>query len=260
MREYFAGIWAARYFWMHLAAADLRSRWRRSFFGLLWCILQPVGLTLILAFVLSRLFHTDIRSYAPYIISGSLVWEFIMAVSVGGSLSFVQADAYIKYFRHPLAIYSLRTVIANLAVLGIASTSMYVWAAIVRPELVGITWISALSIYPLVALIAWPMSTLLAYAGSRFRDLPNVLVLVMQAFWFISPVYFEASMFRRGGLNKLVDYNPLYHLLQIVRAPLLEGKWPSATDYEFCLGTALFFTCCAWLVGRKVERKIIFYL
>jgi lipopolysaccharide transport system permease protein len=67
-------------------------------------------------------------------------------------------------------------------------------------------------------------------------------------------------MFRRGGLNKLVDYNPIYHLLQIVRAPLLEGKWPSATDYAFCFGTALFFACCAWLVGRKVERKIIFYL
>ena len=260
MREYFGGIWAARYFWIHLAASDLRSRWRKSFFGFLWCILQPLGVTVILAVVLGKLFHTDIRTYAPYIISGMLVWDFLMAVSVGGSLSFVQADAYIKYFRHPLAIYSLRTVVANLVVLAIASVSMYAWAALVRPDLISIRWLSALSIYPLVALVAWPMSTLLAYAGSRFRDLPNVLTLLMQAIWFVSPVYFEVSMFRHGGLDKLVDYNPLYHLLQIVRAPLLEGKWPSAVDYEFCLGTVLFFTCCAWLVGRKVEKKIIFYL
>jgi lipopolysaccharide transport system permease protein len=245
---------------MHLVAADLRARWRRSFFGLLWSILQPLGTVLILAFVLSRLFHTDIRTYAPYILSGSLVWEFIMAVSVGGSLSFVQADAYIRHFRHPLAIYSLRTVLANLAVLLLASLAMFVWAAVVHWDRLGLVWISALSLYPILLLIAWPLATLLAYVGSRFRDLPNVLTLIMQSVWFISPVYFEAGMFRRGGLDLLVDYNPVYHLLQIERAPLLEGKWPTATDYGFSLGMAFFLICCAWLVGVRTERKVIFYL
>ena len=127
MREHFAGIWAARYFWMHLAMADLRARWRRSFFGVLWSMLQPLGTALLLAIVLARLLQQDIRSYAPYVISGMIVWDFVMAVSTGGALSFVQADAYIKHFRHPLAIYSLRTVIANLTVLGLASVLMFVW-------------------------------------------------------------------------------------------------------------------------------------
>jgi lipopolysaccharide transport system permease protein len=260
MRQYFAGIWAARYFWMHLAQSDLRSRWRRSFFGVLWSILQPLGTALLLALVLAKLFQTDIRSYAPFIISGMVVWDFIMAVSTGGSLSFVQADAYIKHYRHPLAIYSLRTIVANLLVLVLASLPMFVWAAIARPERFGVTWISALSIYPILLLIFWPLITLLAYAGSRFRDLPNVMMLLLQAVWFVSPVYFETAMFRRAGLNALVDYNPIYHLLQLVRAPLLEGKWPSAKDYEFCAGTAIFFASLAWLVGRKVEKTVIFYL
>jgi lipopolysaccharide transport system permease protein len=260
MREYFAGVWAARYFWMHLAQSDLRSRWRRSFFGVLWSILQPLGTALLLAVVLAKLFQTDIRSYAPFIISGMVVWDFIMAVSTGGSLSFVQADAYIKHYRHPLAIYTLRTVVANLLVLVLASLPMFVWAAIARPKGFGVTWISALSLYPALLLIFWPLITVLAYAGSRFRDLPNVMMLLLQAVWFVSPVYFETAMFRRAGLNALVDYNPIYHLLQLVRAPLLEGKWPSAKDYGFCAGTAIFFAGLAWLVGRKVERTVIFYL
>jgi lipopolysaccharide transport system permease protein len=120
--------------------------------------------------------------------------------------------------------------------------------------------VSALSIYVLLALIAWPLVTLLAYIGSRVRDLPNVMTLILQACWFVSPIFFEADMFRRAGLGALVDDNPVYHLLQIVRAPLLEGRWPTATNYSFCLGTALFFAVCAWLVGRKAERRVIFYL
>jgi lipopolysaccharide transport system permease protein len=214
----------------------------------------------LLAVVLAKLFQTDIRTYAPFIISGMIVWDFIMAVSTGGALSFVQADAYIKHYRHPLAIYSLRTALANLAVLMLASLPMFIWTAIAKPEHFGIQWIAALSIYPVLLLIFWPLVTLLAYAGSRFRDLPNVMMLVLQAMWFVSPVYFETGMFRRAGLNFLVDNNPVYHLLQLVRAPLLEGKWPSAKDYEFCAGMMILFASLAWAVGRKAEKRVIFYL
>jgi lipopolysaccharide transport system permease protein len=260
MGDYFEGIWDARYFWMHLALSDLRSRWRRSFFGILWSILQPLGTALLLAAVLARLFGMNLRSYAPFIISGMIVWDFVISVSTGGSLSFVQADAYIKQTAHPLAIYSLRTALANMVVLMLASLPMFVWAAIVRPDLLGVRWIAALSIYPVLLLVFWPLITLLSYLGSRFRDLPNVMMLILQAVWFVSPVYFETAMFRKAGLNALVDYNPVFHLLQLIRAPLLDGRWPSVVDYGFCGGMALLFTALAWLVGRKAEKNTIFYL
>ena len=100
----------------------------------------------------------------------------------------------------------------------------------------------------------------MAYVGARFRDLVPALALVMQALWFVSPVYFEVKMFRDGGLDKLIDYNPIYHLLQIIRAPLLQGEWPTVENYSFCFATAsLFFILAAWL-GSKAERRVIFYL
>jgi lipopolysaccharide transport system permease protein len=260
MRDYFAGIWAARYFWTHLALSDLRSRWRRSYFGVLWSILQPLGFALLLSTVLARLFHANIRTYAPYVFSGMIVWDFFTTAVTGGSLTFVQADAYIKNYRHPLAIYSLRTVLANLAVLALASIPMAIWAALAQPERLGIAWVSVLTLFPVLLAIAWPAVTLLGYIGSRFRDLPNFMTLAMQAAWFVSPVYFEPEMFRRAGLHLLVDANPLFHVLQIVRAPLLDGRWPTARNYLVCFALAAGLTLCAWLVGRRAERRVIFYL
>lgn len=257
---YFSRIWAARYFWVHLALADLRSRWRRSFFGVVWSIMQPLGLTLLLTLVFSQLFNTSIVTYAPYILSGIIVWEYISANTVAGALSFVQADAYIKQCNHPLAIYTLRNVLGSAIVLLLASLSLYAWAAVVLPQNIGWCWLASLTLFPILGLIAWPVSTLLAYASTRFRDIPHALGLVMQSLWFISPVYFEAKMFRNGGLDALVDYNPVYHVLQLIRAPLLEGQWPSIENYLFSLGTAAGFAALAVLVGASVERKVIFYL
>lgn len=260
MSNYFQRVWAARYFFTHLALSDLRSKWRRSFFGILWSIIQPLGMTALISIVFSKMFHTEIREYAPYILSGIVIWDFVMATAIGGSLAFVQADAYIKQYRHPLVIYTLRTTLTNLMVLLLASISLVVWVLIVMPQNFGWTWLAVLSIYPIVGLMLWPLSTILAYIAVRFRDLPHALGLIFQAMWFVSPIYFEDKIFRNGELNALVDYNPIYHLLQLIRAPLLHGKWPTLENYVYCLGTILVFSFLAWIVGRRSEERVIFYL
>jgi lipopolysaccharide transport system permease protein len=260
MTGYLSGIWNARYFWTHLSLSDVRARWRRSFFGAFWAVLQPLGMTLLVSLVFSKLFNTDLASYAPYILSGMVVWEFITSTAVGGSLAFVQADAYIKQCNHPLAIYTLRAMLSNLIVLMMASVSLIAWVLAAMPEHLGWSWLAALLIFPIVALIAWPLATLLAYIAARFRDLPHALGLAFQALWFVSPVYFEAKLFRGGGLDGLVDYNPIYHLLEIARAPLLRGEWPTAENFIYCLALIAVLLLLAWLVGRKAEKKVIFYL
>ncbi len=260
MAKYFSDIWAARYFWWHLAMSDLRARWRRSFFGILWSIIQPLGLTLLLSFVFSRIFSADIGAYAPYILSGLITWEYVTSTIQGGSLAFVQADAYIKQNRHPLAIYTLRNAVSGLVVLCVASTSLFAWVLIAMPQNLSWSWFAVPTILPLLMAMAWPGATIMAYIATRFRDIPYALGLIFQAMWFVSPIYFEESTFRGGDLHFLVDYNPIYHLLQIVRAPLLHGEWPEPTNYAWAIGTALVLSVIAGLVGTKSERRVIFYL
>ncbi|MDD2325501.1 MAG: ABC transporter permease [Alphaproteobacteria bacterium] len=260
MNTYAVNIWASRYFWWHLAMADLRSRWRRSFLGMSWSMIQPLGLTVILAIVFSKMFHTDITSYAPYIFSGVIFWEFVVSTLTSGSLSFVQAEPYIKQCRNPLAIYPLRIILSSLVILMLASVPLLIWTLVVMPHNFGWSWLAILTLYPIAGLLAWPLAAIMAYIGTRFRDLPHALGLILQVLWFVSPVYFEEQMFRRGGLGILIDYNPVYHLLQIMRAPLLQGTWPTLTNYLFAFASIFLFGLIAILIGRRSEKKVIFYL
>ena len=260
MTPYVLGIYKSRYFWTHLAFSDLRSKWRRSFLGVAWSVVQPLGMTMLLAVVFGKIFHQNIVELAPYILSGMIAWDFFMATLIGGSLSFVQADAYIKQYRHPLAIYTLRTTLTNLMVWMMASLSLIGWVLIVKPQSFGWCWLAAPLVFPLAAFMAWPLATCLAYVAARFRDLPHALGLILQAMYFISPIYFEAKLFRDGGLGALVDYNPIYHLLEIVRAPLLRGEWPTTANFAMCVIAGVIFSALAILIGRSAERKVIFYL
>lgn len=260
MQNYLWHIWRVRHFWWHLSQSDLRARFRRSFFGIFWAIIQPFGLMVLISLVFSRMFNQSIYDYAPYILSGIIIWECITSVVIGGSLAFVQADAYIKQTKHPLAIYTLRNSVTSLAILMIASVTLFGWVIIALPQNIGICWLAVLTIIPILLLITWPLATLMAYIGVRFRDLPNALALILQAAWFVSPIYFRDSLFREGGLQGLVDYNPIYHILQIVRAPMLYGEWPTFDNYAWCLLTALVLFTVAAVMGRRMEPKVIFYL
>ena len=217
-------------------------------------------MTILLAIVFGRIFKVEIKDYAPYILSGMIIWDFVTTTATGGALAFVQADAYIKQCRHPLAIYTLRTVFTNVMVLCLAGLGLVIWVLVAMPQNFGWSWLAALTIIPILTLIAWPLTTFLAYIATRFRDLPHALGLILQAMWFVSPIYFEANLFRSGELHWLIDYNPIYHLLQIVRAPLLQGDWPTSQNYIFCGATIVILTVLAILIGSRAERKVIFYL
>jgi lipopolysaccharide transport system permease protein len=260
MSAYFAGIYRSRYFWTHLALADLRSKWRRSFLGMAWSVIQPLAMTSILALVFGRIFHQDILSVTPYILSGMLSWDFVTATLTGGAMSFVQADAYIKQYRHPLAIYTLRTTLTNLIVFMTASLGLFAWVLLANRGVFGWCWLAAPLIFPLAMLMAWPLATCLAYLGARFRDLPHAISLILTPMYFVSPIYFDAKVLRAAGLHGLVDYNPIYHLLEILRAPLLLGNWPTAINFGVCGLTILLLVAAAILMGRSAERNVIFYL
>jgi lipopolysaccharide transport system permease protein len=217
-------------------------------------------MTLLIALVFGRIFHVEIGTYAPYILSGIVVWDFFVGTCVNGSLAFVQADAYIKQCRHPLAIYTLRASLSNLIVMACACVALVAWVLVAMPGNFGWSWIAALSVFPIVGLLGWALATSLAYVSVRFRDVPFALNLLLQAVWFVSPVYFEAKVFRDSNLRALIDYNPIYHLLQLVRAPLLDGQWPTPANFGFSLGSLAVAALVAWLIGSRAESRVIFYL
>ena len=258
--SYLAAIWRSRYFWLNLVGADLRARWRRSTLGIFWTLLQPIGFALLLTFVLGRILGVGFGDYLPSVLSGLLVWDLITASITGGAVAFLQADAYIRQHRQPLAIYTLRASLGPLAHMATASPVLLGAALLTLPQNFGWSWLALPLIFPLALLTVWPLATLVAFPTVRFRDIAHGLGLLLQAAWFLSPIYFLPDFFRQGGLDWLVDCNPLYHLLQIVRAPLLLGQWPTVTNLAVCGLTIVVLWALAALVVWRSEDRVIRYL
>ncbi len=260
MISYLLKIYNSRYFWWHLAMADIRAKYRRSYLGILWSIIQPLAMTCLLSFVMAHIFKIEMKTYAPYIFSGMIFWEFFCMCATCGCMSITNAAGYILQFRHPMVIYPLRITITAFINMVFGMVGLFVWCIIVFPGNFGFCWLSIIPALIIFLAIGWMYSILTGFFGIRFHDLAPLLALVMQALWFASPIYFPVETFKIPELRPLLIYNPIYHLLELIRTPLLSGTWPAAVNWGWGSGTFLIFFIFAFLTTRKLEKSTIYYL
>jgi lipopolysaccharide transport system permease protein len=258
--RYLMDIWSCRYFWLHLSRAELRARFRRSVLGILWALLQPLLMTLLLSFIFGSVFQIPMGDFAPFVFSGILVWEFICNCVNLGCASFIAAGPYICQRKLPLAIYPLKSVLTACVLFLVGMIGLFLWILLTKPGNLGWPLLSFLVSFPLLFLVGAPLAVVVAFINVKFRDFQFLVVLLLQALYFVSPVFLEPKMFRNAHIAYLLEYNPVYHILNLVRAPLLSGTFPGGIDYLFTLGTIGVILLVAGAKIAKEEASLIFYL
>lgn len=261
IKDYFSRIFKARYFLLHLVKWDIKYKFRRSFLGIIWTIVQPLMLTVIIALVFGFVFHQPMKTYAPYILSGLLVWDVINGAVITNSYSFMQGESYIRQYAHPIALYPLRAAMVGITTFVIACLALFIWILVIYPE----NLLVAITALPLAAflyfILAWSISIISSHIHIRYRDYPYVMALIMQALWYFSPVFFQESMFTSNEvLHRLFLLNPITHALFLIRKPFLEGCFANVMSYIYVICVAIIFFVIAWYVNKKCEKRVIYYL
>jgi len=261
LRNYLNKLYDARYFWMHLARIELKNKFRRSKLGILWIFVSPLCLTAIMSVVFATAFHVDIASYAPYILSGILCWEVFSGGFIGGSYGFISNDAYIRQFNHPVTIYTLKSAIVITISFLISLIALAVWILFLSPFhllLAVFTLPTTLLVY---FILAWSGATIAAFTCTKYRDYPQMAPLILQTLWYVSPVFFQKEMFDNSEiLSAWFHLNPITHVLQLIRAPFLEGRLPGIFDYLMSFALVGIIALFAVYMNRKSARDIIFYI
>ena len=261
LREYLSRIYQARYFLIHLVKWDMKYKFRRSKLGILWTILQPLLLTLIMSVVFSFVLHQEMRTYAPYILSGTLVWDVIHSSFIANSTSFAAAETYIRQYAHPMALYPLRVAMVTTCSFLIALTGLLVWAGIIYPQNLPLALLSLPLTVACYFLLSWSVSTISSHIYVRYRDYPYVMTLVMQFMWYLSPVFFREEMFQGNVLlYNVYLINPITQVLKLLRKPLLYGEFAGPLSYVYVLAITAALLWAAWQTSRRAERAVIYYL
>jgi lipopolysaccharide transport system permease protein len=260
MVAYLRAVWACRFFWLSLVRMDLRTRYRGSFLGIGWSLMNPIVMTTILCSVVTTLFKQDPWTYAPFLLAGLTFWSYVLGVTQHGCHCFRVGESYIRQYPAPMAIYPLRTVLGCAVhyclalVLVVALTS--VTRGVSPPALVGL-----LPALILLLIMGWSVAVLLGLLNVRFRDTSHITDIVLQVLFYATPVLYPPEMLDRSSrLGHLLQVNPVMPFLHMLRDPILNGHLPPASVYVSAVLIVCVFAGAAITALRYQERQLIFNL
>ncbi|MGM1061119.1 galactan export ABC transporter permease subunit Wzm/RfbD [Saccharothrix sp. Mg75] len=239
--------WNNRELWGHLGWQDIKQRYRRSVIGPLWITISMGTTALALGLLYSALFGQEISTFLPYVTAGFVIWNFIVGCVTEGTDVFIANEGLIKHLPAPISVHVLRLVWRQVLFFAHNLVVYLVVLVIFFPELThpyfmegdpqmhpGISWGILLAIpgFLLIAVNAVWIALLFGIISTRFRDIPPVVHSFINLVFFMTPIVWHTGVLNKVGANGdwrilIAELNPLYHFLEIVRAPLLghEQSW-----------------------------------
>jgi lipopolysaccharide transport system permease protein len=242
--------------WIRLAAYDLRQRFRRSFLGPFWFTLSMGIMVGALGVVNSTVFGQDASKSLPFIATGLIFWGLLSSCINEGATVFTAAESFIRNVPMPLSVHLYRMVARNVMICGF---NMVIYLAVVIWFRLTPGWGVLLAIPGFVLLVfsaTW-LALASAVLSTRFRDIPQLITSLLQVVFFITPIFWSPTTLPHR--MAFVDLNPLYHLVEVVRAPLLGTPVPEMS-WLFCVGLAVVgFLGTAWLY-RRAHARIAYWV
>ena len=112
------------------------------------------------------------------------------------------------------------------------------------------------SILLLLVNLAW-MGIILAIVSSRYRDVTQVVVSLLQPIFFFTPIIWTVDLI--SDRHYLVDFNPIYHLIELVRSPIL-GAPPEALTWLVVLIMTVLGCILAGYFYSKYQHKVAYWV
>ncbi|MGD9726886.1 MAG: ABC transporter permease [Alphaproteobacteria bacterium] len=254
-RDIYDGLTSWRIWWL-LAWQDLRARYRRSVIGPLWLTVSTAALIGGMGLVFSTLFKMDLREYLPFLAVGIILWQLISTLLVESTTAFIQAESIIKSMNLPYSIHVLRVITRNVLILFHNLTVLVVVWIVFQID-VGFTTLLFIPGIVLIILNGMWMGILFGTLGTRYRDIQQSIANVAQIIFFLTPIMWPLKQLGERGY--IATYNPLYHVIEVVREPLL-GNVPELTSYIVVTAMAVIGWITAYLFFCRYRRRITYWL
>ena len=240
-----------RYAWLllELVVRDLRLRYRGTYVGFLWTLLNPVIYMAIYTFVFGFMLHVGTERYPAYLLSGLVPWTWFMSAVTQGVTAIQDGRMYVGKTVFPTEALVAVPVLSNMINFVLSLPLLLIVAAIFR---VHLGW--SLSLLPVVVAIQYVLTygflLLLSTYNVFFRDIQQLIGLFLTLVFFINPIFYTLAQVP-DALRPYLLADPLTPIIIAYQAIFLHGTWPAVVPLAY----AALFSIALYLVGKVVFNR-----
>ena len=241
-----------------LVSKDFKLKYRRSFLGVLWSVLNPLLMMVVMSAVFSYMFRFSIPNYPLYLILGQILFTLMSDATGAAMSSIIDAAGLIKKIRVEKMLFPLEKAcfsMVNFLFSAIAAVIVMVYFQIFPT--INILFLPVLLIC--VLLFSIGLGLILASLAVFFRDTIHLWGVILTAWTYATPIFYPLDLLP-PGLITAMEFNPMYQYITYFRDIMMNGITPSLEQNLICIGMAVITFIVGFIVFRKTEHKFILYV
>jgi ABC-type polysaccharide/polyol phosphate export permease len=243
-------IWA-------LALKELKIRYKRSFLGFLWALLNPLLQMVVLSLVFSTVLRIPIPHFAVFLISVLMPWTFFSQSLSYAADSIVNNSDLIKKVRVPKIVFPVAALTSNMVNLLLSLIPMLM-IVIVLHNPVYFTWFYLPVPLLALTLLTLGLSLMLATLNVYYRDVSHILQIVLQIWFYVTPIIYPIEAF--GKYQWLFKLNPVLYALNGFRMAVYKGAVPSAQSVVASFVCGIIALMIGYAMFRRNQDEFVYYV
>jgi ABC-type polysaccharide/polyol phosphate export permease len=271
--KYLSELIASRELLGNLIMREVKGKYRSTFFGQLWSLINPLATMLVYTIVFSFIIRarpapgdpSGLDLYPLWLMCGMLPWLFFSRV-VSGALKSITSNAglikkvYFPRMNLPFAVAGSTgyTWLNEMTLLSIALT---VFGSFVLP------WLPIVIVFMLLlALFATGLGMALAILTVHFRDAQHFTTIALQLWMYLTPIIYPISLVEnlaqvRGQfVIDVYSLNPMVPFVRAFRRLMYDNRWPELSDTLICVGWAFGMFLIGFLIFKHFEKRLAMLL
>lgn len=235
----------------HLTLRDIRVRYKQSFLGYFWVILNPLFQMIIMSFVFSKLIRIQNLGvpYPVYVYAGLLPWLFFANASTSAMNSLVSNSSLIKKIYFPREVLVFSSLLAKVFDFLLASVIFIIILIFFQ---IPFTWYMLLfiPIFIIQFIFTFGLSLFLSSLNLFYRDIQYLFELIVILWFYLTPILYAVEFFPER-YRWIFQLNPMSVFINAYRKVLLGGDFPNLTS----LGIGIVISIVIYILARKFFKK-----
>ena len=226
-----------------LVRRDILTRYKRSFLGVAWTMLNPLGIMLIMSFVFSHLFGS-VHSYPAFILSGLIAWNFFAQSTTSAMSSLVWGGGLLQRIYIPRASFGISAIGSGLVNLLLSFIPLIIVMAVTGAP-IRITALFLPVSLLLLACFTLGLGLAISAVAIYFPDVAEMYQIILLAWMYLTPIIYPETTIP-AKYQLIWHLNPLFYLVKLWRLPLYDGLWPTWGEIWPAAAIAIGMLLAGW--------------
>ena len=234
-------------------------RYRRSFLGYVWSVLNPLMTMVVMYIVFSHMFRSDLENFPAYLIIGQTTFNFMSEATNQAVFSIIGNGPLLKKVYVPKYIFTMAKVTSCLVNMFFSMGAMFIVFIFTK---VQFSFYMLLIPIVLVELYIFTLgvSLFLSQAAVFFRDIQYIYSVLMTAWMYLTPLFYPISQLPEWLQKGIAIFNPMFHYITQFRTLVLERRLPETGTLIYGFFLAFLFLFIGIKSFLRSQDKFILYI